>query len=93
VFLDTAGWLAIEDAARAFRAHLTARIRAESLHLSPRLGPGHLDWSLTEQAEFFSLFAGHIFGGHSNVSFGLPERRVLNDARSSSSRSWPAATP
>jgi hypothetical protein len=59
VFLDTAGWLAIEDAARAFRAHLTARIRAESLHLSPRLGPGYLDWSLTEQAEFFSLFAGH----------------------------------
>jgi hypothetical protein len=59
LFLDTAGWLAIEDAARAFRAHLTARIRAESLHLSPRLGPGYLDWSLTEQAEFFSLFAGH----------------------------------
>ena len=22
----------------------------------------------------------HIFGGHSNVSFGLPDRRVLNDA-------------
>jgi 5-methyltetrahydrofolate--homocysteine methyltransferase len=22
----------------------------------------------------------HIFGGHSNVSFGLPERKVLNDA-------------
>ncbi|PYM32259.1 MAG: hypothetical protein DME15_14625 [Candidatus Rokuibacteriota bacterium] len=22
----------------------------------------------------------HLFGGHSNVSFGLPERRVLNDA-------------
>lgn len=27
------------------------------------------------------LFPGaHIFGGHSNVSFGLPDRRVLNDA-------------
>jgi 5-methyltetrahydrofolate--homocysteine methyltransferase len=22
----------------------------------------------------------HIFGGHSNVSFGLPDRKVLNDA-------------
>ena len=22
----------------------------------------------------------HLFGGHSNVSFGLPDRRVLNDA-------------
>lgn len=22
----------------------------------------------------------HIFGGHSNISFGLPDRRVLNDA-------------
>ncbi len=22
----------------------------------------------------------HIFGGHSNVSFGLPDRRVLNNA-------------
>lgn len=60
LFLDTtAGWLAIEDAVRAFRAHLTARIRVESLRLSPRLGPGYLDWPLTQQVELFELFSGH----------------------------------
>ncbi|MGH7754550.1 MAG: hypothetical protein ACREN5_17225, partial [Gemmatimonadales bacterium] len=39
VFLDTAGWLAIEDALRAFRAHVADRARPRGLRLSPRLGP------------------------------------------------------
>jgi len=58
LFLDTAGWLAIENALRAFRKHLGARIRPRGLRLSPRLGPGYMDWPLTEQQDFFSLFAG-----------------------------------
>jgi len=58
LFLDTAGWLAIENALRALRKHLGATIRARGLRLSPRLGPGFMDWSLTEQQEFFSLFEG-----------------------------------
>lgn len=58
LFLDTAGWLSIEDALRAFRRHLGLRARPRGLRLSPRLGPGYLDWPLTEQREFFSIFAG-----------------------------------
>lgn len=56
VFLEAAGWLAIEGTVRAFRAHLRARVRDERLRLSPRLAPGLLDWSLTEQLAFFSAF-------------------------------------
>ena len=58
LFLDTAGWLAIEDAVSAFRAHLRARARRAGARLSPRLGPGYLDWPLTAQTAFFSLFGG-----------------------------------
>ncbi len=58
LFLDTAGWLAIEDALRAFRKHVAARIRPRGLRLSPRMGPGFLDWPLTDQIEFFSVFSG-----------------------------------
>ena len=56
LFLDTAGWLAIEDAVRALRTELRARARRAGARLSPRLGPGYLDWSLTEQAVLFALF-------------------------------------
>jgi hypothetical protein len=58
VFLESAGWLAVEDALRDFRADLTSRLRPRRLRPGPRLGPGYLDWSLAEQAVFFSLFAG-----------------------------------
>jgi hypothetical protein len=58
LFLDTAGWLAIEDALRAFRAELRGQVRPAGLQLSPRLGPGHLDWPLDEQGLLFALFAG-----------------------------------
>ena len=49
---------AIEDALRAFRLHLRDRVRSLRLRLSPRLGPGYLDWPLEEQARLFGLFAG-----------------------------------
>ena len=58
LFLDTAGWLAIEEALRTFRAHLAGRVRPDRLRLSPRLGPGYLDWPLAEQKRFFSAFDG-----------------------------------
>jgi hypothetical protein len=57
LFLETAGWLAIEDAVRQLRGHLTARMRPKGRRLSPRLAPGYLDWSLTEQTALFSVFA------------------------------------
>ncbi len=58
LFLDTAGWLAIEDAVRAFRSHLRGRVRTQGLRLGPRLGPGYLDWPLGEQTPLFGLFSG-----------------------------------
>ena len=58
LFLDTAGWLAIEETLRGFRAYLLSRLRAERLRVSPRLGPGYLDWPLTDQTSLFSVFAG-----------------------------------
>lgn len=58
VFLEAAGWLAIEKLLRAFRGHLRARVRPTRQRLSPRLGPGFLDWALTEQPALFSVFRG-----------------------------------
>lgn len=58
LFVESGGWLAVEDALRKFRGSLAARVRPKGLRLSPRLGPGYVDWPLTEQAELFSLFHG-----------------------------------
>jgi hypothetical protein len=58
LFLDAAGWLAIETTLRAFRTETLAAVRGQGVRLGPRLGPGYLDWRLTEQAAFFSLFEG-----------------------------------
>jgi 5-methyltetrahydrofolate--homocysteine methyltransferase len=43
----------------------------------PEFGMHYLD-AVKQLRERFP--EAHIFGGHSNVSFGLPDRRVLNDA-------------
>jgi 5-methyltetrahydrofolate--homocysteine methyltransferase len=43
----------------------------------PEYGQHYLD-AVKQLRETFPEV--HIFGGHSNVSFGLPERKVLNDA-------------
>lgn len=58
LFLDTVGWLAVEEVLRVFRGHLGLRLRGERLRLGPRLGPGYLDWPLGEQRSFFGLFGG-----------------------------------
>ena len=39
MFLETAGWLAIEAATRQFGIHLRRKLRPEGLGLSPRMGP------------------------------------------------------
>jgi 5-methyltetrahydrofolate--homocysteine methyltransferase len=43
----------------------------------PEYGQHYLD-AVTQLRQRFPEV--HIFGGHSNVSFGLPERKILNDA-------------
>ena len=58
LFAESAAWLAIEDALRKFRGHLSARLRPKARRLSPRLAPGFMDWPLGEQTDLFSMFAG-----------------------------------
>jgi hypothetical protein len=64
--LDTAGWALIEAAVRALRLDLRAGARAHGSHLTHRLGPGHLDWPLTEQRALVGLLGD--LGGWVRVS-------------------------
>lgn len=57
LFLETAGWLVIEKATRAFAKHLSEGLGREGLSLTRRTGPGYADWPLTEQRDLFDLFA------------------------------------
>jgi hypothetical protein len=64
VFLETAGWVAIEEATRIFTQHFRKAAFADGLDLSRRLAPGYVfrvgdrkvDWRLEEQKEFFAIF-------------------------------------
>lgn len=58
LFLETAGWIAMEKATKALRGHLTGLARSAGQRLSRRLAPGYSDWELTEQAVLFALFDG-----------------------------------
>lgn len=58
LFLEMAGWLAVEQATKQLGEHLWSRAGAEGLRLSRRLAPGYADWSLEEQKPLFDLFAG-----------------------------------
>jgi hypothetical protein len=53
--LDLAGWAGLEAAVRALRRDLVAAL--PNARVSHRLGPGHRDWPLTEQASLLTLFA------------------------------------
>lgn len=64
VFLETAGWVAIEEATRLFTRHFANVALEDGLDLSRRLAPGYVfrvgnrkvDWPLEEQKEFFAIF-------------------------------------
>lgn len=64
VFLETAGWVAIEEATRLFTQHFRKIALEKGLDLSRRLAPGYVfrvgnrkvDWPLEEQKEFFGIF-------------------------------------
>lgn len=66
LFLETAGWLAIEAATRMFALHLHREIAPEGLVLSSRMGPGYgykvgdakVTWDLRDQRALFGLFDG-----------------------------------
>ena len=57
LFLETAGWLGIEQASRALAFHLQGQIKKDGLCLTRRLGPGYKEWDLLEQKPLFQLFS------------------------------------
>ncbi len=64
LFLETAGWLGIEAATKAFVKDLQERTQGEGLRVTRRLGPGYqykvggkqVYWPLEQQKKLFSLF-------------------------------------
>ena len=66
LLLETAGWLAIEDATRRFKTQLREDALARGRRITSRMGPGYSykiagrmhDWPLEEQPALFALFAG-----------------------------------
>jgi hypothetical protein len=54
--LDLAGWAALEASVRALRRDVIAAL--PGARVSHRLGPGHLDWPIEEQAVLIPLLAG-----------------------------------
>jgi hypothetical protein len=56
LFLEMAGWLAVEQATKALVLHLSDQVRDQHLGPTRRLGPGYADWPLDEQAGLFALF-------------------------------------
>ncbi len=67
LFLESSGWLAVEQATRLFSAELRRLLAGEHLKLSMRLGPGYIykvdgetvTWPLEQQESLFHLFDGH----------------------------------
>ena len=57
LFLEAAGWIAIERATRELALHLWSLISGLGLRLGRRLGPGYVDWPLEEQRPLFGLLA------------------------------------
>ena len=64
LFLDNAGWLAVESATQSFVQYLKSNALTADTRLTRRLGPGYSyrsnkilsEWDLLEQPELFELF-------------------------------------
>ena len=63
LFVETAGWLAVEAITRAFTDHLRAAAARQGLRITRRMGPGYTypskggdaEWPLAEQGKLFAL--------------------------------------
>ncbi len=58
LFMEMAGWIAVERVTKNFAGHLGSLVRGEDLAPTRRLGPGYVDWPLEEQAALFALLDG-----------------------------------
>jgi hypothetical protein len=58
LLVDTAAWAAIELGKQELRRRLLDAERARGRSLTARLGPGHSDWAVDEQAALFGVFGG-----------------------------------
>jgi hypothetical protein len=58
LFLDTAGWVAVQSALSSVRSRLGPRARAQGFRLTRRMGPGYLDWPLEQQSALVAALAG-----------------------------------
>jgi hypothetical protein len=79
LFLDTAGWLALQSALGALRRRLGAKARADGQRLTRRAGPGYLDWPIEEQPTLVNLLAaGATLPGIEVLESGaiLPEKTL-----------------
>lgn len=63
LFVETAGWLAVEEITKSFTRHLRSAARREGLKITRRMGPGYsyplpggaAEWPLEEQRHLFAL--------------------------------------
>jgi hypothetical protein len=79
LFLDTAGWVAVQSALGAVRRRLAVRARAEGRRLTRRVGPGYLDWPLAQQTSVVgALAAGEALPGVEVLESGaiVPEKTL-----------------
>ena len=68
LLLETAGWLASEDATRQFKSHLREAVAARGQRITSRMGPGYsykvggrmVMWPLEEQPALFALLPGEL---------------------------------
>jgi hypothetical protein len=66
LFLETSGWLGIEQATRQFRDYLRALVGPQGYRISCRMGPGYsykigdreVSWPLEDQQSLFKVFDG-----------------------------------
>jgi hypothetical protein len=66
LFLETAGWLGVEQTAKQFGDYLRTLVRPNGYAISCRLGPGYsyridgreIPWPLEEQKKIFAAFDG-----------------------------------
>jgi hypothetical protein len=79
LFLDTAGWLALQSGLGDLRRRLGAQARSAGCRLTRRAGPGYLDWPIGEQRALVDALAeGAALPGIEVLESGaiLPEKTI-----------------